>query len=1199
MRRLHQKMQLLVAIVLFISLCATGAQAVLKDFGPPNFAGYPSWYRDTSGVALQQCLSRSFSPISGLPICNLLAFPDTVPPFNPLLPATFPPNPATNYNWPLESFYFSATPDPIIFVSAVGTIKAEVALEATFGVANPVPGEQVTFTRVRAILVGVPSGSYVLTHPYGVEHLTVPNQGGGLGTLRFTRDVGATGVQFAGALSGDVGPWLRWTPGVGTDPEGIITVPATGEKFIGDFNVSHTFTGSPFGTNYFRIDGPAGSGIGAAGADFIETNLGMLEGQLYTVPIPSPLVVDRATYKRDAISAHVDVFATSTPAGNLTVSAAGSPGIPSTTMAKDALTGRFFLRYNSASPATLPSLLTVTNLADVPATVKDSSLVDEVTIAAAAFDVQTGTLTVVASSGDQLVPQALSAIGFGPLTAGSITVAGITVPPTSVTVASTGGGKGAATVTVVDSNSSPIAANDATSTNEITLVNIDVLSNDSDPNPGDTLILSSVQIASQPLNGTAVAKVNGTIDYTPNAGFKNSIDTFTYTVRDNHAALSNPATVSVTVNSVNTAPTATPQSLTTAEDVAAGITLTGSDADGTIVSFAVATQPAHGVVTTVDAAAGSFTYTPALNYNGADTFTFTATDNLGAVSTAVAVSLTITSVNDAPIANDDTAVTNLDAAKDITVLLNDTDIDNAINIASIVASVPAHGTAVPNVATGTVLYSPTAGYIGLDSFTYTVLDASGAVSNSATVTITVANTNTAPVANTDTARVNKNGGQITINVAANDSDADGTINPASVLIITDVNPLHGTTVNNNNGTIGFTPTAGYSGPASFTYTVNDNLTAVSNIATVNITVNAPPSANDDSAITNEDASVNISLLLNDTDPENNINPALVSITANPANGSVTLNAGVATYTPTANFFGSNSFTYTVADADGAVSNTATVTITVNSVNDIPVANVQSVTTAEDTATGITLTANDIDGTIASYAITVQPLHGQLTGAAPALTYTPALNYNGPDSFAFTATDNQGGISAAATVSITITAVNDAPVATTQSVTTTLNRAVAITLSGTDPDAGTVLTYANTNPTKGTLSGTSPNLTYTPNNGATGADSFTFTVNDGALTSPSATVNVTISGETINVSLAQFTVSTREWRIQGTSSIPGPGNTMTARTEAAGNAAIGTAQVDGNGNFVIRVRNSPVPFNSTIRLDSSVGGSRTGVGTTQK
>jgi len=145
----------------------------------------------------------------------------------------------------------------------------------------------------------------------------------------------------------------------------------------------------------------------------------------------------------------------------------------------------------------------------------------------------------------------------------------------------------------------------------------------------------------------------------------------------------------------------------------------------------------------------------------------------------------------------------------------------------------------------------------------------------------------------------------------------------------------------------------------------------------------------------------------------------------------------------------------------------------------------------------------------TYAIATQPAHGTLTGTAPNVTYTPALNYNGPDSFTFTVKD-AALTSAAATVSITVTAVNDAPVANAQSVTTTQDTAKAITLTGSDVD-GDTLTYAvATQPAHGTLSSTAPNVTYTPALNYNGPDSFTFTVKDAALTSAAATVSITVT-----------------------------------------------------------------------------------------
>src|SRR5205807_2708957 len=127
------------------------------------------------------------------------------------------------------------------------------------------------------------------------------------------------------------------------------------------------------------------------------------------------------------------------------------------------------------------------------------------------------------------------------------------------------------------------------------------------------------------------------------------------------------------------------------------------------------------------------------------------------------------------------------------------------------------------------------------------------------------------------------------------------------------------------------------------------------------------------------------------------------------------------------------------------------------VNHAPVANAQSVTTAEDTAAAITLTGSDADGDALTYAIATQPAHGTLTGTAPNVSYTPVLNYNGPDSFTFTVSD-AALTSTAATVSITVTPVNDAPVANPQSVTTAEDTASQIALTGSDVD-GDSLTYA--------------------------------------------------------------------------------------------------------------------------------------------
>ena len=119
MKKLNQVFRAIMAVML-LTLCATSAEAVLKDFGPLNFGGFPSWYRDNNNVAVSQCFSRAISPVTALPICNILPNPNSIPPFDATKPITFTPNPPTNYNFPDESFYYSLSPDPTVFAFAAG-----------------------------------------------------------------------------------------------------------------------------------------------------------------------------------------------------------------------------------------------------------------------------------------------------------------------------------------------------------------------------------------------------------------------------------------------------------------------------------------------------------------------------------------------------------------------------------------------------------------------------------------------------------------------------------------------------------------------------------------------------------------------------------------------------------------------------------------------------------------------------------------------------------------------------------------------------------------------------------------------------------------------------------------------------------------------------------------------------------------------
>jgi hypothetical protein len=219
-----------------------------------------------------------------------------------------------------------------------------------------------------------------------------------------------------------------------------------------------------------------------------------------------------------------------------------------------------------------------------------------------------------------------------------------------------------------------------------------------------------------------------------------------------------------------------------------------------------------------------------------------------------------------------------------------------------------------------------------------------------------------------------------------------------------------------------------------------------------------------------------------------------------------------TFTPAANYSGGPVVTWYYADDDATAGGDllAYVRITVTPANDAPVATAQAVTTDEDTDKAITLAGTDVEGSALTYAIVGQPAHGTLSGSGASRTYTPDADWNGQDAFTFKVNDGEAD-SAPATVAIEVVGVEDLPVASDQSVDVVYNTAKAITLTAIDGDDDT-LTWDVSAPAHGVLSGTAPNLTFTPVAGYVGADSFTFAVNDGDDDSNTATVSITVAAD---------------------------------------------------------------------------------------
>ncbi len=656
------------------------------------------------------------------------------------------------------------------------------------------------------------------------------------------------------------------------------------------------------------------------------------------------------------------------------------------------------------------------------------------------------------------------------------------------TVSDGHGGTDTATVSITINpiNDVPRANEDAVTTNEDTPVTFDPRLNDTDPD-GDILTTTSVSL---PSRGSAVINANGTVTYTPSANL-NGTDLFVYGISDGNGGTWS-ALITVTITPVNDVPDARNDIAGTDEDAPITLSVRSNDVDidGDTLTIQSITQPTNG--TAVINSGATITYTPNPNFTGSDSLSYTISDGKGGSDTAT-VSISVYPVNDPPVAGNDSATVDEDGSIILSVRDNDSDPDGGtLTITAVTQG--AHGT-VTIVNSGTqVKYQPAASYFGPDTFTYTVKDPANTTAVG-TVSMTVNGINDAPDAVNDSAATNEDT-PATIPVRSNDTDADG-----DALTITAASQgTKGSVAINAGTTVTYTPNANASGSDTFTYTISDG-NGATDTATVAVTitsVNDAPDAVNDSFTTNEDTPVTVAVRSNDTDVEGDT--LTITAVTQGTKGSVAINAGaMVTYTPNANANGGDSFTYTISDGNGGT-DTATVAVTINSVNDAPVAVGDAAATNENVPVAISVLANDsdIDGGALSVSAVTQGAKGSVTTNGTTVTYTPAANTNGADAFTYTVSDGQGA-TAIASVTVSVSPINDPPVAAPDGGATRENIPVIIPVlaNDTDPEGNPLTVTAASTPPNGMTSRLADNtVLYQPHPNFTGSETFTYTVNDG-------------------------------------------------------------------------------------------------------
>ncbi|MDA3853010.1 MAG: tandem-95 repeat protein, partial [Bacteroidales bacterium] len=775
---------------------------------------------------------------------------------------------------------------------------------------------------------------------------------------------------------------------------------------------------------------------------------------------------------------------------------------------------------NNGKRSTAWTTITVDCVPDCPVAKQDAYIVDE-DATMAAFDVKFNDVDI---DGDGFYLSQIVSVSSG---VASIVSDKIDYSPAAnfngnaqleYEISNASGDKDTALVqfTINAVNDLPVAVRDIAVTNEDIQAVINVLNNDEDID-SSSISIKSVDV---PLHGTA--NFSGTnIVYQPKANF-NGVDSFLYHIEDGDTDKAQ-AMVVVTVNSVNDAPVIVKDTVNASEDLPQLFNPITNDLapDNGGLSMVSISIPEHGAITS---STGQYLYTAEANFNGVDSVLYTIKDAQGDQSSGW-VMIYVASENDLPLANADLGITNEDAVVSVDVLYNDKDIDKSIiSLYSVAAAL--HGTVI--IKDKKLEYTPDSDFYGQDSFLYTIADGEGDRA-SAQLKITVNSISDMPTAVNDLYALTEDDAKAVFDVLFNDIDPD-----KKGLRLHALFGASGGLAQMESNKVAYTLNANFYGKDTITYVLKDvdNDLDTAFICLTIVGEDDLPIATNDTVSINEDNSIVVAVLGNDV----NLDAGTLTVgnITVAQHGSYVLSANKISYTPRANYFGRDSFQYTITDGDGDEA-TAQLLIIINSVNDVPVAHRDTVNATEDEARVFTPMVNDVNPDLGALSIVnmTAATHGAITYDSGNYMYTPNANYNGQDSVIYTIADTQGDESMALVV-FKVVAVDDVPLANNDRVITNEDNALTIEVLSNDEDldGGILLLKSVDVALHGTPKVVGKSISYQPMLNFSGRDSFIYHIEDADGNKASATVVVVVnSGNDAPVTAPDYVIATEDIRLE--------------------------------------------------------------------